>query len=54
MIQKVIDSGSAICVCPPCAKMRGYEAEDMLEGVKIVGSTAIHEQIKLGAATLSF
>ena len=54
MIQKVIDSGSSICVCPPCAKVRGYGAEDMIDGIKIVGSSAIHDAIKEGAATLTF
>lgn len=54
MIRKVIDSGCSICVCPPCAKVRGYSAEDLIEGVQIVGSIAIHEPIKQGAATLCF
>lgn len=54
MMQKVIDSGSSICVCPPCAKVRNYGAEDLIDGVKIVGSIAIHEQVLQGAATLSF
>lgn len=54
MIQKVVDSGSSICVCPPCAKVRGYTEEDFFEGVQIVGSIAIHEPILQGAATLSF
>jgi predicted peroxiredoxin len=54
MIQKVFDSGSSICVCPPCAKVRGYTGEDLIEGVKIVGSSAIRDAIKLGAAALTF
>lgn len=54
MIQKVIDSGSSIAVCPPCAKVRGYSESDLIQGVKIVGSIAIHEQVLAGAATLSF
>ena len=54
MIQKVIDSGSPICVCPPCAKVRGYSEEDLLDGVKLIGSVVIHDQVKQGAATLSF
>lgn len=54
MIQKVIDSGSRICVCPPCAKVRGYTQEDFIDGVEIIGSVAIHEKIKEGAATLTF
>ena len=54
MIQKVMDSGSSVCVCPPCAKVRGYSAEDLMDGVEIVGSSAIHNAIKEGAATLTF
>ena len=54
MIQKVMDSGSAICVCPPCARVRGYANEDMLDGIQIVGSMAIHDRIKEGAAVLTF
>lgn len=54
MIQKVIDNGCSIGVCPPCAKVRGYEPEDLMEGVNIVGSTAIHEPVKQGAAVLTF
>jgi predicted peroxiredoxin len=54
MIQKQIDSGSTILVCPPCAKVRGYTQEDLLDGVIITGSGAMHELIKQGAATLSF
>ncbi|MCK5368900.1 MAG: DsrE family protein, partial [Cyclobacteriaceae bacterium] len=43
MIQNVIDSGCAIGVCPPCAKVRGYDESDFIDGVTIVGSTAIHD-----------
>ena len=54
MIQNVMASGSTIMVCPPCAKARGYTEEDLLDGVVITGSGAMHELIKQGAATLSF
>jgi predicted peroxiredoxin len=54
MIQKVIDNGCTIMVCPPCAKARGYSQEDFLDNVVITGSGAMHELIKQGAATLSF
>ena len=54
MIQKVIDNGCAIGVCPPCAKVRGYESDDLVDGVTIVGSVFIHERVKEGAAILSF
>lgn len=54
MINNIINSGSAIAVCPPCAKVRGISEGDLLPGVKVVGSIAVHEQILAGAATLSF
>ena len=54
MVKKVIDAGSTIMVCPPCAKVRGYSEEDLIDGVVIAGSVSMLEVVKQGAATLSF
>ena len=54
MINKVIDHGCFIGVCPPCAKVRGYDIDSLLPGVTLIGSKAIHDRIKEGAATLTF
>jgi predicted peroxiredoxin len=54
MIQNLTSRGGKILVCPPCANVRGYAQEDLLDGVVITGSGAMHELIKSGAATLSF
>jgi len=54
MIQTVIDSGGTIMVCPPCAKVRGYEQQDLIDGVVLAGSVAMLEVVSQGAATLSF
>lgn len=54
MIQNLRSQGGSIFVCPPCAKVRGYTEKDLLDGVVVTGSGAIHELIKQGAATLSF
>jgi len=54
MILNVMDKGSGILVCPPCAKVRGYSEDDLIEGVTVVGSAALHKLILEGAATLSF
>lgn len=54
MIQKVIDNGGKILVCPPCAKVRGYTQEDLIDGVVITGSPAMLEKVSQGAATLTF
>jgi predicted peroxiredoxin len=54
MIQNVVDSGANIFICPPCAKVRGYEASDFMDGVQIAGSAAMLGVVAEGAATLSF
>ena len=54
MIQRVMDSGGRIMVCPPCAQVRGYEAANLLDGVELAGSVSMHTLILEGAATLSF
>lgn len=46
--------GGTIWACPPCVKARGYEQTDLIEGVIITGASAMHAEIKKGAATLSF
>jgi len=54
MIRSFMERGNEVAVCPPCAKVRGYGEADLLDGVKIVGSIAIHDRVKEGAAVLSF
>ena len=54
MIQTVIEAGGGILVCPPCAGVRGYDADDLIEGVTLAGSVAMHGLIAEGAATLCF
>ena len=54
MIENVVDRGANIFICPPCAKVRGYEASDFMDGVQIAGSAAMLGVVAEGAATLSF
>lgn len=54
MIRFVIDSGCTIMACPPCLKARNLSETDLIDGVVITGSGAMHELIKQGASTLSF
>ena len=54
MIQLVVDSGCKIMVCPPCLKARNIPESDLIEGVIVTGSGAMHELIKQGAEVLSF
>lgn len=54
MIEDFQKRGGVIWACPPCVQSRGYEQADLIDGVTIVGASAVHAQIKEGAATLSF
>jgi len=54
MIKNVMSNGGTVLVCPPCAKVRGYSAAELIEGVTIAGAPAMLEVVKQGAATLSF
>jgi predicted peroxiredoxin len=54
MIEHVLANGCRILVCPPCARVRGYSEDDLIDDVEVVGSGAMHELIKEGAVTLSF
>ena len=54
MIQKVVDAGCTIWVCPPCAKARGLSEDDLIDAAVIQGSGGMHGAIKEGAQVLSF
>lgn len=54
LIEDFVRRGGTLWACPPCVKARGYTQEDFIEGVKIVGASAMHERLIAGAASLSF
>ena len=54
MIETFVNRGGKIWACPPCVSARGYAAADLIDGVEIKGASALFEQVKAGAATLSF
>lgn len=54
MIQSIMDNGGTILACPPCAQIRGYDKDDLLDGVTLAGSVAMLEKVSQGATTLSF
>lgn len=54
MLGNLVENGARILVCPPCAKVRGYEVDDMLDGVEIAGAPSMLEVAKQGAVTLTF
>ena len=54
MMATVMESGAQVLVCPPCAKVRGYEAGNLIEGITVAGAPAMLEVVKQGASTLGF
>jgi predicted peroxiredoxin len=47
-------NGGRILVCPPCAKVRGYLAESLVDSAILAGAPVMLEEIANGAAALSF
>ena len=54
MVGTVIDSGGKILVCPPCAGVRGYEQDDLMDGVTLAGSVAMLDVVQQGAEAITF
>lgn len=54
LVQDFLSRGGNLWACTPCVESRGYQQEDLLDGVVITGASKMHELIKNGAATLSF
>lgn len=54
MVKDFLARGGTLWACTPCVKARGYEQQDLIDGVVITGASVMHEKVKAGAATLSF
>ncbi len=54
LISDFMQRGGRIYACTPCVKARGYEQDDLLDGVVISGASVMHNAIIEGASTLSF
>jgi predicted peroxiredoxin len=54
MVSNFIGDGGRILVCPPCAKVRGYDEASLIEAATIAGAPVMLAEIAAGAATLSF
>jgi predicted peroxiredoxin len=54
LIGNLMSNGGTVLVCPPCAKVRGYSEEALINGVTVAGAPTMLEVVKQGAATLTF
>jgi predicted peroxiredoxin len=53
MMSTFLGNGGRILVCPPCAKVRGYTADSLVEGALLAGAPVMLEEIAKGAAAIS-
>lgn len=54
LIKDFLKRGGTLWACTPCAKARGYSQDHLIEGTIITGASVLHEELKAGAASLSF
>ncbi len=54
LVKDFLRRGGTLWACTPCVNARGYSQDHLIEGTIITGASVMHEQIKAGAATLSF
>jgi len=54
LIDDFLRRGGVIWACTPCVKARGYTQDELIDGVKIQGASAMHERLMAGASSLSF
>lgn len=54
MMDSFLANGGRILVCPPCAKVRGYDKDSLIDAATIAGAPVMLEEVARGAATLSF
>lgn len=54
MMGNFLRNGGRILVCPPCAKVRGYAADSLIEEAILAGAPAALAEIADGAASLTF
>lgn len=54
MVHNFLANGGRILVCPPCAKVRGYDESSLIEEATIAGAPVMLAEVNSGAATLSF
>jgi predicted peroxiredoxin len=54
MIKNFLTNNGRVLVCPPCAKVRGYTEDSLIDEATIAGAPVMLEEIAAGAASVSF
>lgn len=54
LVGKFVAAGGKILVCAPCMKLRGFGAEDLIEGAQPAGGAALVELLVNGAPCITY
>jgi predicted peroxiredoxin len=54
MIDNFVENGGRILVCPPCAKVRGYTQDSLIDSATLAGAPSMLAEIAARAGSLSF
>ena len=54
MVESFLGNGGKIIVCPPCAKVRGYDEDSLIDGATLAGAPVMLAEIQAGGSALSF
>jgi predicted peroxiredoxin len=54
MMNTFLENGGRILACPPCAKMRGYSEDSVINGARLAGAPVMLEEVQSGANTMCF
>jgi predicted peroxiredoxin len=54
MLSNFIEGGGNVWVCPPCAKVRGYDEDSLVDGAILAGAPAMLAELQAGASSVTF
>ncbi len=54
LVSMFVEAGGTFLVCSPCAKKRGIEPDQLIEGASIVGGATLVALLADGAGSLSY
>jgi predicted peroxiredoxin len=54
LIEKFVNNGGEMIVCPPCFKQRGLSEEKLQKGAVLAGGARLVELLSQGAACISY
>ena len=54
LLEKLIDRGATVLVCPHCMKAQGIDADDLVDGAEVADRLKLFRQIDAGAVVFTY